>query len=246
MKRRMRMALGVGLVVWAGMAGRGDAAAVNAYFEGFENYADTAALATAWPDDASDNGVQTLGKLAVAGAFQGTNCLQLAYTANDNPSGVFMDRLVFTFTSDQNWSGFTTFTFFFRGTAGNSRDQIYFELKDQFGGTLGSASLPNATTATVWQLATIDISGYGNIANGTSLANVRKVVIGVNAGTDSGVGTVYFDNIGGSTGSIPTLSEWGVIILLVALLLLGAGRLAQNSMPLPTAAALALICTIIT
>ncbi|HEY8240739.1 MAG TPA: IPTL-CTERM sorting domain-containing protein, partial [Kiritimatiellia bacterium] len=137
--------------------------------------------------------------------------------------------------------GFNRFIFYFKGQAGNSRDDIYFELRDGFGGTLGKVDIPNATTNTAWTAAVIDISGYGNASNSTSLANVRAIVLGVDGGTDFGVGTVYFDNVGGVGGTIPTLSEWGMIFLVVALVLLGVRKLAPAAAPMPVAVALALI-----
>jgi hypothetical protein len=203
------------------------ASPVNMWFDGMEGYGNTAALATAWPDDVSDDGVQTL---ATSSPPSGSNFMQLAYTANNNPSGAFMDRVVYSNSVDQNWSSFDTFRFYFKGQAGNSRDNIYIELRDKFGGVLGFYNFTNATTNVSWTLATIDISGYGNIGNGTSLANVRSLVVGVNAGADFGTGTVYFDNIGG-TGSIPTLSEWGMIILVVLLMLFGARTLIDKQTP---------------
>jgi hypothetical protein len=127
--------------------------------------------------------------------------MQFIYSASNKPSGSFIDRAVHTFTTNQDWSAFDTFTFYYRGQDANSRDAIFFELRDEFGGTLGKSNLPNATTKDgMWTKATIDISGFANPANGTTLANVRAVVIGVTAGADYGSGTVYFDNLGGSMG----------------------------------------------
>ena len=184
------------VMVWgAGIHGV-EASSVDTWFEGFDTYGNAAAVTAAWPDDASDDGVQAPSSVW---EYAGAACLQLTYTVSNKPSGAFMDRVVHTFESDQDWSAFDTFTFYYRGETGNSRDQVYFELRDGFGGTLGKASLPNdSTKKTAWTLASIDVSSFANMTNSTSLANVRSVVLGVTAGSDYGSGTVYFDNLGGT------------------------------------------------
>jgi hypothetical protein len=176
----------------------------EAWFEGFENGASVQSVATSWVDDASDDGVQGIGR---TWEFSGSNCLQYAYSVNNSPSGVFMDRAVHRFQADQDWSSFNTFKFHYKGLAENSRDEVYFELRDSFGGTLGRSTLPRDSTRNgAWNLATIDISNFRNSDNGTSLANVRAVVIGVNAGADYGSGVVFFDNMavasGGAAGGV--------------------------------------------
>ncbi|HEY8239999.1 MAG TPA: carbohydrate binding domain-containing protein [Kiritimatiellia bacterium] len=194
------------LAIWTGAAlialapaRRSEAAPVNTWFEGFETSVDTAELAKAWPADAKDDGVPALAtrKLVADRVLAGNNCLQFAYTLNNNPSGANMDRIVHVFDSNQDWSEFDTFTFYYKGQPGNSRDQVYFELRDEYGGTLGRAQLPkDSTRITSWTLAEIDITGFANLANNTSLTGVRSIVIGVNAGDDYGTGTIYFDNLG--------------------------------------------------
>lgn len=184
---------------------------VNIYFDGYEGYADTAALQAAWPDDGADNGVQTLVTGGGANVFSGSQSLQLGYSVGD---GGFIDRVVYTFDADQDWSAFDTFTFRYKGLAGNSDDRIFFELRDGFGGTLGNANIASGTLVTDWTLASIDISGYGNLGNGTSLANVRSLVLGVNAGNHFGSGTVFFDEV----GAIPEPSTAVLIVLGAALI----------------------------
>ncbi|HEY8239998.1 MAG TPA: carbohydrate binding domain-containing protein [Kiritimatiellia bacterium] len=191
MKPARTSTVACGLILTFVAATRG--AAEDRWQEGFESSADNVTLARAWSNDASDDGAQAL---AHAWEFKGSNCLRYTYTVNNSPSGVFMDRAVHKFEADQDWSGCDKFTFHFKGEPDNSRDQVYFELRDAYGGTLGKADLPkDSTRYGAWSKATIDISGFRNSDNGTSLSNVRAIVIGVNAGADYGAGVVYFDNM---------------------------------------------------
>lgn len=218
MKAAARGCGGIGVAAalvgtWACIA---RASVVDTYLEDFESYSDTAALSAAWGDDGADNGVQSLVSGGGINVHSGSRSLQLGYTTGD---GGFIDRVIFTFASDQDWSAFDTFTFWYKGLAGNSDDQIFFELRDGFGGTLGNANLAGGTLATDWTLASIDLSGYGNLGNGTSLANVRSVVLGVNAGNSFGSGTVYFDQVG---GIVPEPSS--ALLILIGLALLRSRR----------------------
>jgi len=162
----------------------------GALVDDFETYENTQDLEGAWKDDPNDDPVQKLETAVVA---QGAKSLRFDYNVS---GGTYLDRIVYTFDADQNWSSFSSVTFQYKGTATNSVDKMFFELKDEYGSTIGKTEKVGAgTRSSTWTSVRIDISGYGNPNLGISLHNVRKIIIGALGKNDYGKGTIYLDQI---------------------------------------------------
>jgi lysophospholipase L1-like esterase len=159
--------------------------------ENFESYSSSSQLASAWAVVAGSPGVG----LETSTVCQGAHALRLDYSG---AGGAPIANLVMlTFSSNQNWSSGTVFTFTYGGVT-NSSDTIYLQLLDQFGRVLGVYQIPGGTLNAPCTVASVDISNgnaFTNAANGTGLQAVRAIRLGVVATADNHAGTVYFDNL---------------------------------------------------
>lgn len=158
--------------------------------ENFESYSSSAQLKSVWFVAV---GSPVIG-LETNTVCQGTHAMRLDYSAASAP---VTNSVRMTFSSNQNWSSDTVFTFTAGGTASSS-DTIIFQLLDQVGNVLGTYQIAGGTLNSPCTVATVDISNgsaFTNAANGAGLQSVRSVALGVVATAANHAGTVYFDNL---------------------------------------------------
>lgn len=190
-KRTVSIAAALGLVALLSTA---DAAVLTV--DNFESYADAAALAAAWPDVASAP-VQTL---ETAAPIEAAQSMRIAYNVSDSP---FADAVEFTFNADQDYSLLTTLAIKFQVEAGSSVEAIVLELRDNADVVLGSASAPGGTgvSSLRWEINLVN----GFVSPGQTLTQVRKVRLAiVDAGDQTGSGTVIFDELSLASGTYST------------------------------------------
>jgi len=186
------------------------ALAVNV--EDFESYADTAALNSAWETTVASETGPDVTLSTGAGFFHGgTKAMELKYDCSGNPPSVNENQLQFTYGSNQDWSGFSQFNIWVRSVDGaTSNEKLTFQLKDEFGGTLGSVSR-RTQIGNTWTDWSISLAGFSN------LSSVRKITIDVAADdivNGFGLGTLYFDDM----SVVAAIPEPGTM----SLMLLGA------------------------
>jgi len=158
--------------------------------ENFESYSSSAQLASVWSVAA---GSPVIG-LETNTVCQGARALRLSYSGVGAPVA---NVVMMTFSSNQNWSSDTVFTFTYGGIT-NSSDTIFFQLFDQFGSVLGTYQIAGGTLNTPCTVATVDISNgnaFTNAANGTGLQSVHAIRLGVVTIAANHAGTVYFDSL---------------------------------------------------
>lgn len=172
------------LILCSALVLAGSLATRAATIDNFESYADNDSLHKAWSAEHGHPQFEL--------ATNGLKAVKLTYNAGQPP---YLSTIRLAFKQEQDWSSYSTIMFRYRGTGSNPRDDIFLQLKDSYGGVLGSQILKSGTTTNDWAMARIDISAYRNKEGGTSLTNVRSLVIGVKGGDDYGKGTVYFDEI---------------------------------------------------
>jgi hypothetical protein len=106
-----------------------------------------------------------------------------------------------TWETPQDWTieGVDSLTLYFRGKAGNSRDQLYVAIED---GTGRIAVVPhpdpNAVLATQWQKWQIPLADLRTAGVDVDATTVRKMMIGVgdrNSPKPGGTGKIYIDDI---------------------------------------------------
>jgi hypothetical protein len=153
--------------------------------EDFESYANTAALEAKWQDTVGSP-VQTLDTTEFHG---GANSMKLAYNCGPTP---FENQLTYSFASNQDWSAFNQLNIWIRSVDGaTSLENLTFQLKDEFGGTLGGAVI-DTQIGNAWTEWSIDLSGF------SGLSGVRKMSFDVSAFdvvNGYGAGTLYIDDI---------------------------------------------------
>lgn len=169
--------------------------------EDFESYANTAALAGKWQDSVGSP-VQTLDTSVF---HSGAKSMKLEYNCGVNP---FENQLTYSFASNQNWSGFDHFNLWVRSVDNaTSLEHLTFQLKDEFGGTLGSSQI-STQVGNAWTQWSVNLSGFSN------LAGVRQISLDVSAFDTTngfGAGTLYFDDMS-VVAAVPEASTLGMML----------------------------------
>jgi len=164
------------LVLAAGSVVASSYSALGLTIEDFEGYASTAELLAAWAPSA--NGTETLEQTTV---FEGDKAMRIDYSC---AQGDF--STVFVYAVEEDWTSYSTFSLMYVGSAANSSEKLFVELRDIYGYFTKGPVVVNATKATAWIEYSMDISGWAN------RAWVKEVRIWLEADT-YGSGTVYFD-----------------------------------------------------
>jgi len=162
--------------------------------EDFESYADTAAVAAAWPDNIPDWDYIYLDTSTVS---QGAKAMCFRYQNQVDP---FFTETTRIFATPQNWTIRNRTSFLslsFRGTDDNVPQPMYVRIEDAAGNEATVAHRVDYAVQTnywrVWDIPLTDLAGVDRTA-------VMKLTIGTGSGTDSGQGSadedmLYIDNI---------------------------------------------------
>jgi hypothetical protein len=165
-------------------------------FEDFESHANDAALAAAWPAVVSSP-IQTL---ETASPIEAAQSMRVAYDVTD---GSFSDAVQFTFSSDQDFTLFTTLRIFYHVEPGSSVEDIVVELLDSADVVLGSKVAPGGTGVTDARWETSVFLGF--LKPNQDLQQVRKLRLTIrDKGDMAGTGAVVFDDMSVSSGTYST------------------------------------------
>jgi hypothetical protein len=172
---------------------------VEAYLlvDDFDSYADTNDLLHTWVDG-NDNGAGSI--ISLETEFVG-NSMKCVY---DNTSYPWYSEAGHTYSTPQDWTvgGAKALELQFRGDVNNIAEPMYVALEDAAGNSaVVTHDDPNALVQerwAGWQIWAVALQDFVD-ANGVSLANIKKVTIGIGNGVDpfplTSTGTVYFDDI---------------------------------------------------
>ena len=162
----------------------------------FEGYSDEAAIQAFWPDNIDG---YTYAYLETGEVGSGSKALRYEIQ-NQYPPYVTM--LTRTFTAEQDWSGgFSTLSLSFRGERSNVEQRLYVELVDAVGNSHAVANpYEHAIQSRSWNQWHADLAEFS--AGGVDLGRIKKIIIGVGDGVDSGqsvgdedVDRLYIDDI---------------------------------------------------
>jgi len=159
----------------------------------FESYADSAAIAAAWPHNIPGYDYIFLETGTI---HQGAKAMKFTYQNGADP---FVTEATRTFATAQDWTigNPAQLSIDFRGMNDNVEQPLYVTLEDEAG---NKATVKHPLSYAVqsepwrtWDTALTDFAGV-------NLAAVKKLGIGSGSGTDSGqasgdVDTLYMDNI---------------------------------------------------
>lgn len=159
----------------------------------FESYADTAAIAAAWPHNIPGYDYIFLETGTV---HQGAKAMRFTYQNGADP---FVTEATRTFDTAQDWTSGNPaqLSIDFRGMKDNVEQPLYVRLADD-AGNMATVTHPlsYAVQSEPWRTWDITLADFA----GVNLAAVKKLTISTGSGTDSGqtsgdVDTLYIDNI---------------------------------------------------
>ncbi len=175
--------------------------------ENFDSYANDAALRSVWKDG-STNG--TSAEVSVETAIVSDGRSMKYQYKNDLPpyySEVYVDTADLGM-DDPDWLGigFKTLVLYFYGEPNNPiGEQMYVKLTDgdspantatvTYGGVYGDM---NNIRLQQWNKWGIPLTAFADV----NLANVARITIGFGDGSPGSTGTVYFEDVGGSTTTL--------------------------------------------
>jgi len=159
----------------------------------FESYADSAAIAAAWPHNIP--GYDYIF-LETATIFQGAKAMKFTYQNGADP---FVTEATKTFATAQDWTiGNPTYLAMdFRGMTDNVEQPLYVIVEDDAGSKATvkhpATYAPQSEPWRTWDIALADFAGV-------NLAAVKKLTIGTGSGSDSGQASgdedvLYIDNV---------------------------------------------------
>ncbi len=101
-----------------------------------------------------------------------------------------------TFDDAQNFNGYESLGFYYKGEAGNQNDKLYAVIEDTAGNSSTVLSTGNLNLSDMqWQLWSAELTEFG----GVDLANVKRIEIGVGTpggSSSSAIGNLYIDDVG--------------------------------------------------
>lgn len=181
--------------------------------EDFESYANSAALAAQWQDTAGAP-VQEIDTAVVHG---GSQSMKLQYNCSSDP---YLNQLTYNFSSAQDWSGYSQLSIWVRSVEGStSSENLAFQLKDTFGGTLGTA-IRNTQIGDTWTEWSIDLGGFTGL---NSVGQMSFTVSAFDVVNGYGSGTLYVDDLS-VTAPIPEPGSLSLLLLGGLGLVLFAGK----------------------
>jgi len=159
----------------------------------FESYADSAAIAAAWPHNIPGYDYIFLETGTI---HQGAKAMKFTYQNGADP---FVTEATRTFGTAQDWTirNPTQLSIDFRGMTDNVEQPLYVIVEDDAGNKATvkhpASYAPQSEPWRTWNIALADFTGVNLVA-------VKKLTIGTGSGTDSGqtsgdVDTLYIDNI---------------------------------------------------
>jgi hypothetical protein len=160
----------------------------------FESYADSAAIAAAWPHNIPGYDYIFLETSTI---FQGAKAMKFTYQNGADP---FITEATRTFGTAQDWTvaNATWLTMDFRGVRDNLEQPLYVIVEDEAGSTarVTHPAANYAVQSEPWRTWNIALTDFADV----NLAAVKKLTIGTGSGTNSGqpsgdVDTLYIDNI---------------------------------------------------
>ncbi|MBN1507968.1 MAG: hypothetical protein JW955_14040 [Sedimentisphaerales bacterium] len=159
----------------------------------FESYADSAAIAAAWPHNITGYDYIFLETGTIR---QGAKAMKFTYQNGADP---FITEATRTFATAQDWTigNPTQLSMDFRGVKDNVEQPLYVIVEDDAGNTARVAHpAAYAVQSEPWRTWDIDLADFA----GVDLAAVKKVTLGTGSGSDSGqasgdVDTLYIDDV---------------------------------------------------
>jgi len=162
--------------------------------DNFESYADDAAIAAKWVHNIP--GGFSYVFLETSTINQGAKSMRFEYQNQYDP---YLTEATYTFTAAQDWTmyGVKALSLAFRGVNENVEQPMYIRLEDAAGKT-ATVTHPYtyAVESEAWQQWDIALEEFG----GVNLAAIKKIIIGVGNGTNSGQelkdrDVIYIDDI---------------------------------------------------
>jgi hypothetical protein len=159
----------------------------------FESYADTFALRTAWEDDVP---VYSYGYVETGIVYAGKQTLKFDY---QNQYDAYETRLIHTYADPQDWTkaGFAALRLYLYGEEDNYEQKLYVGLEDALSNGHEVPAVPEpygyAVQNESWQKWVIDLSEFSD--NGVHLDQVKKIILHVGDGTNSGQPLEDYDMI---------------------------------------------------
>jgi hypothetical protein len=159
----------------------------------FESYADTFALRTAWEDDIP---VYSYGYVETSIVYAGKQALKFDY---QNQYDMYETRLIHTYADPQDWTraGFAALRLYLYGEEDNYEQKLYVGLEDALSNDHEVPAVPEpygyAVQNESWQKWVIDLSEFSD--NGVHLDQVKKIILHVGDGTNSGQPLEDYDMI---------------------------------------------------
>jgi hypothetical protein len=147
----------------------------NAWIDGFDD-----------PTNGSLVGYEIPPFAEQAIVHKGNQSMPFAY---DNSLGNSEATLTLTDNRDWTINGVDTLTIWFRGSVGNTTENLYVALN---GNAVVNHDNPEAALGLVWNEWNIDLQAFAD--QGVDLTNVNSITLGLNSVT-GGTGTMYFDDI---------------------------------------------------
>ncbi len=158
----------------------------------FESYADSAAIAAAWPHNIPGYDYIFLD---TANIRQGAKAMRFTFQNGADP---FVTEATRTFATAQDWTveNPTLLSMDFRGEDDNVEQPMYVIVEDEAGNKATVNQVAYAVQSETWRVWDIPLADFA----GVNMAAVKKLSIGTGSGSDSGQAsgdedTLYIDNV---------------------------------------------------
>lgn len=156
----------------------------------FESYADSAAVAAAWPHNITGYDYVFLETGTIN---QGAKAMKFTYQNGADP---FVTVATRTFAAAQDWTIGTTLAVNFRGVKDNVEQPLYVAVEDEAGNKATVTQVSYAVQSEPWRTWSIALADFA----GVNMATVKSLSIGTGSGSDSGQAsgdedTLYIDNV---------------------------------------------------